>query len=58
LRTIAALLEAGCRPEVVFSEYGRRLLMDEIGQDAKVDRLAEPIFAIAALAGRIQALRH
>jgi 4-hydroxy-3-polyprenylbenzoate decarboxylase len=40
-RTIAALLEAGCHLEIVFSDYGRRLLMDELGPDAKVDRLAD-----------------
>jgi 4-hydroxy-3-polyprenylbenzoate decarboxylase len=41
IRTIAALLESGCRLEVVFSEYGRRLLMDEVARDAKIDRLIE-----------------
>lgn len=39
IRTIAALLEIGCQLEVVFSEYGRRLLVDELGPDAKVERL-------------------
>ncbi len=39
VRTIAALLEAGCHLEIVFSDYGKRLLMDELGPDAKVDRL-------------------
>lgn len=41
LRTIAALLEQGCHLEIVFSEYGRRLLQDEIGRDARVERLEE-----------------
>ena len=41
LRTMAALLDAGCHLEIVFSDYGRRLLLDEIGPDARVDRLAE-----------------
>jgi 4-hydroxy-3-polyprenylbenzoate decarboxylase len=41
LRTIGALLEAGCHLELVFSDYGRRLLADELGAGAKVDRLAE-----------------
>jgi 4-hydroxy-3-polyprenylbenzoate decarboxylase len=41
LRTIGALLELGCRLEIVFSEYGRRLLIDEVGANAKVDRLLE-----------------
>lgn len=41
VRTIAALLETGCHLEIVFSDYGRRLLIDELGPDAKVDRLAD-----------------
>ncbi len=41
VRTIAALLELGCRLEIVFSEFGRRLLADELGADAKVDRLQD-----------------
>jgi flavin prenyltransferase len=41
VRTIAALLEAGCHLDVIFSDYGRRLLMDEVGRDARVDRLLE-----------------
>ena len=39
VRTIAALLEAGCELEIVFSDYGKRLLMDELGPTAKVERL-------------------
>jgi 4-hydroxy-3-polyprenylbenzoate decarboxylase len=45
LRTIAALLEAGCELEVVFSDYGRRVLMDESGEDGRVDRLMERLAA-------------
>jgi 4-hydroxy-3-polyprenylbenzoate decarboxylase len=41
LRTIAALLEAGSELEIVFSDYGRRLLMDELGAEAKVERLQD-----------------
>src|SRR5688572_28989059 len=41
VRTIAALLESGCHLELVFSDYGKRLLMDELGADAKVERLPE-----------------
>ena len=41
VRTIAALLEYGCHLELVFSDYGKRLLMDELGADAKVERLSE-----------------
>lgn len=45
MRTIAALLERGCRLEIVFSEFGRRLLADEIAADAKVDRLQDLLVA-------------
>ena len=41
VRTIAALLELGCHLEIVFSDYGKRLLMDELGPEAKVERLIE-----------------
>jgi len=41
IRTMAALLERGYHLEVVFSDYGRRLLSDELGPAAKVDRLAD-----------------
>ncbi|HVT49477.1 MAG TPA: UbiX family flavin prenyltransferase [Vicinamibacterales bacterium] len=41
LRTISALLDLGCALDVVFSDYGRRLLVDEIGPDARVERLGE-----------------
>jgi 4-hydroxy-3-polyprenylbenzoate decarboxylase len=39
VRTLAALLQAGQRVDLVASEYGRRLLVDELGPDARVDRL-------------------
>ena len=45
VRAIAALLEAGCDLEIVFSDYGKRLLLDELGPDAKADRLAEILAA-------------
>jgi 4-hydroxy-3-polyprenylbenzoate decarboxylase len=45
VRTIAALLDLGCRLEIVFSEFGRRLLADELGADAKVDRLQDLLVA-------------
>ena len=38
-RTVAALLELGCHLDLVVSDYGKRLLADELGIDAKVDRL-------------------
>ncbi len=40
-RTMAALLERGCHLELVISDYGRRLLRDELGETAAVDKLAE-----------------
>jgi 4-hydroxy-3-polyprenylbenzoate decarboxylase len=38
-RTIAALLERGVHVELIVSDYGRRLLRDELGEQASVDRL-------------------
>jgi 4-hydroxy-3-polyprenylbenzoate decarboxylase len=38
-RTLAALLERGIHVELVVSDYGRRLLRDELGEEASVDRL-------------------
>jgi 4-hydroxy-3-polyprenylbenzoate decarboxylase len=40
-RTMAALLERGCHVELIVSEYGRRLLRDELGDTASVDKLTE-----------------
>ena len=40
-RTIAALLEQGTRLEIVASDFGRRLLRDELGEEAAIDRLGE-----------------
>jgi 4-hydroxy-3-polyprenylbenzoate decarboxylase len=44
-RTIAALLERGCHLELVISDYGRRLLKDELGEAAMADRLLEFLVA-------------
>src|SRR5262245_16207190 len=41
MRTMAALLERGCHLEVVISDYGRRLLHDELGERASVNRLRD-----------------
>jgi flavin prenyltransferase len=41
VRTLAALLEQGTLLEIVASDFGRRLLRDELGEDAAVDRLGE-----------------
>jgi len=38
-RTLAALLERGVHVELIVSDYGRRLLRDELGDAASVDRL-------------------
>jgi 4-hydroxy-3-polyprenylbenzoate decarboxylase len=38
-RTLAALLERGLHVEVIVSDYGRRLLRDELGEQATVERL-------------------
>jgi len=40
-RTLAALLERGCHVELIVTEFGRRLLRDELGDAAAVERLAD-----------------
>ena len=40
-RTLAALLERGCHVELIVTEYGRRLLRDELGESAAVDKLGD-----------------
>ena len=40
-RTVAGLLERGCHVELIVTEYGRRLLRDELGDEAAVERLTE-----------------
>jgi 4-hydroxy-3-polyprenylbenzoate decarboxylase len=39
VRTLAALLEQGCEVDVILSEFGRRLLRDEVSESAAADRL-------------------
>ena len=41
VRTVAALLAGGFRVELVVSDFGRRLLHDELGEAASCDRLLE-----------------
>ena len=41
VRTMAALLERDCHLEVVISDYGKRLLHDELGETASVSRLRD-----------------
>jgi 4-hydroxy-3-polyprenylbenzoate decarboxylase len=38
-RTVAALLERGVHVELIVSDYGRRLLRDELGEAAAAERL-------------------
>src|SRR5471032_1718774 len=38
-RTVAALLARGVHVELVVSDYGRRLLRDELGEQAAIERL-------------------
>src|SRR6266576_4691971 len=38
-RTVTALLERGVHVELIVSDYGRRLLRDELGEQASIDRL-------------------
>jgi 4-hydroxy-3-polyprenylbenzoate decarboxylase len=40
-RTLAALLERGCHVELIATEYGRRLLRDELGDAAAVERITD-----------------
>jgi len=44
-RTMAALLERGCHLELVVSDYGRRLLRDELGDAAAIDKFADYLAA-------------
>ena len=41
VRTIAALLSIGCRVELVASDFGRRLLRDELGEFGAIEHLPE-----------------
>ena len=44
-RTLAALLQRGCHVELIVSDYGRRLLRDELGDAASVDKLLDFLIA-------------
>jgi 4-hydroxy-3-polyprenylbenzoate decarboxylase len=44
-RTLAALLERGCHIDLIVSDYGRRLLRDELGEAATVDKLMDYLAA-------------
>ena len=45
VRTVAALLAAGVRVDLVVSDFGRRLLTDELGPEAAADRLGSYLTA-------------
>ena len=45
VRTVAALLERGCLVELVASDLGRRLLREELGPEATVERLTDYVVA-------------
>lgn len=61
VRTLAALLATGFDVELVVTDYGRRLLRDELGEDASVERL-EPYlvgrYGEAVAAGRLTVLSN
>lgn len=40
-RTMAALMERGIHLELIVSDYGRRLLRDELGETAAVEKLSD-----------------
>ncbi len=44
-RTMAALLEREWHLELVVSDYGRRLLRDELGESASIDKMADYLAA-------------
>jgi 4-hydroxy-3-polyprenylbenzoate decarboxylase len=44
-RTVAALLERECHVDLIVSEYGRRLLRDELGDTAAVEKLQDYLVA-------------
>src|SRR3954452_11322617 len=61
MRTMAALLERGCHLEVVISDYGRRLLHDELGERAAVARLRDYLvetYGTAAANGTFEVLSN
>jgi len=55
VRTVAALLEQGCHLDLVVTDFGRRLLRDELGEEAAVDTLMAYLqkhYGDGVLAGR------
>src|SRR3954453_16044778 len=61
MRTLAALLERECHLEVVVSDYGGRLLHDELGGKASVTGLPEYLveaYGAAASKGSFEVLSN
>ena len=56
VRSLAALLAAGARVDLVVSDFGRRLLTDELGTEAAVDRLSPYLAARYGVAAASDAL--
>ena len=52
-RTLASLLERGVHVELVISDYGRRLLRDELGEQASIENLVP--FLTARYGGAVSA---
>jgi len=55
-RTLAALLERGVHVELIVSDYGRRLLRDELGEAAAIERLVPYLrerYGVPASAGTL-----
>ena len=61
VRTVAALLEEGCELDLVVSDYGRRLLRDELGEEAALERLLpylEQKYGAGVRRGRVDVLSN
>jgi 4-hydroxy-3-polyprenylbenzoate decarboxylase len=52
-RTVAVLLEQGVHVELVASDYGRRLLRDELGEEASVERFVP--FLVGKYGAKVEA---
>ena len=52
VRTLAALLERGVHVDAIISDYGKRLLHDELGDSASVERLMPYLVDSMAMASR------
>jgi 4-hydroxy-3-polyprenylbenzoate decarboxylase len=60
-RTLAALLSRGAHVELVVSDFGRRLLRDELGEEATLERLVPFLagkYGAAVRTGRVDVLSN